>query len=118
MLSLHDQGTSGVFGPSLHRITYEYALNTQDSSVVSTHATDLYFDPNTHLLLFSTDLVTFGNTSGQTFLRMTTYGSYQPFNGVLIPTSISQYLDEQQEWTLQLTQVTLNSNFPASTFSF
>jgi hypothetical protein len=117
-LSLHDQGISAVFGPSLHRITVEYALSAQNSPVVPTHATDLYFDPDSHLLLFSTDSVSFGNTSGQTFLRMTTYGAYQPFNGVLIPTSITQYLDEQQEWTLTLTQLSLNSNLPASTFCF
>jgi hypothetical protein len=50
--------------------------------------------------------------------RVTSYASYQPFEGVSVPTTIKQILNGQDQWTLQLSQVTMNTNSPANTFLF
>jgi hypothetical protein len=117
--SLFDQGLYTGSGTSLHRITIEYPLNPGGySSGDPTVATDLYFDPSTHLLLFSVDDVAFSNSSGQRFLRVTSYGDYQPFSGIQFPTQIQQTLNGQLQWSLQLSQITVNTNPPVTTFSF
>jgi predicted site-specific integrase-resolvase len=50
--------------------------------------------------------------------RVTSYGNYHSFEGVSVPTTIKQALNGQEQWTLQLSQVTINTNSPTSTFSF
>lgn len=119
LLSLSDQKMYAGTGQSLHRITIAYPLDSSSGSSLSkkTVATDLYFDPNTHLLVYSVDSLTFNNVKNS-LVRVTSYGSYQSFNGVLIPTVIRQILNGQEQWTLQLNEVTINTNPPASTFSF
>lgn len=119
LTSLYDQGPYTGTGQTLHRITLEYSLSLSTSFFGGpTVATDLYFDPNTHLLLYSVDALSFSSSPNQTFSRITSYGGYQAFNGVLIPSTIGQSLNGQLEWTLQLSQVTTDTNPPVSTFAF
>jgi len=119
LVSLSDQGLYTGTGQSLHRITVEYQLNPGTYSAGDpTVATDLYFDPSTHLLLFSVDSVQFVNAQGQSFLQTMQYGAYQSFNGVSIPTSLTQTLNDQPQWAMQVTQLTLNSHPTPDTFSF
>jgi hypothetical protein len=118
-VSLYDRGLYTGTGQALHRITIEYQLtpggyNRGDPTV----ATDLYFDPSTHALLFSVDSVQFANSADQPFLQVMAYGVYQAFNGFLVPTSLVQTLNGQPQWALQLNQVTINTNLSLSTFSF
>jgi hypothetical protein len=98
----------------------EYPLEsaTGSKSLNGTAATDLYFDSNTHLLAHSVDAVTFSGPMRQTFNRASTYADYQQFSGVQVPTTIKQYLNGQLQWTLQLTQVTVNPALTTDTFSF
>lgn len=118
-ISLYDAGPYQVSGKTLHRITIEYPLQAGDPAAsVPSVATDLYFDPATHLLLYSVDAVQFSETHNQVLTRVTSYGSYQVMAGILIPTSIQQSLNEQLQWTLQINQLTVNTNPPVSTFSF
>jgi hypothetical protein len=118
-ISLYDQGIYTSSTQSLHRITIEYPLDAEGGSSFSkkTAATDLYFDPNTHLLLFSVDSFSV-STMRRPLTLVTSYGNYQPFEGVSVPTTIKQALNGQDQWTLQLSQVTINTNSPTSTFSF
>ena len=118
-VSLIDRGVHVANGRTLHRITLEYPVapgrfNQGDPTV----ATDLYFDPSSHFLLFSVDAQVFANSPGQTFLRVISYAGYRQFNGIFVPTTIGQTLNGQQQWNLQLSQVTVNSNPPLNTFSF
>ena len=119
-ISLTDENIYGGTGQSLHRITMEYPLESATGSGLAnrTAATDLYFDPSTHLLAYSVDAVAFHGTTRQIFNRVTAYGDYQEFSGIKVPTAIKQYLNGQLQWTLQLSQVTVNSAPPAHTFSF
>lgn len=120
-ISLYDHGASAYNGQNLHRITIEYPIVIGTGGGLSnrrTAATDLYFDPNTHSLVYSVDAVTFNGPSRQTFRRETSYEDYQQFSGIKVPTTIKQYLNRQFQWTLQLSQVTINPAPAANTFAF
>jgi hypothetical protein len=119
LVSLIDLGTYTVSGQSLHRISMEYrrdpgGLKAGDPTV----ATDLYFDPGTHLLVFSVDSVQFAGIQRHSFLQVIAYAGYQSFNGVLVPTELQQTLDDQPQWAVRLSQINLNTNLPSKTFSF
>ena len=118
-VSLYDQKIYAGTGQSLHRITIEYPIDAEGGSSISrrTAATDLYFDPKTHLLLFSVDTFSVSSMRRQ-LTRVTSYGNYKSFEGVSVPTTIKQALNGQEQWTLQLSQVTINTNSPTSIFSF
>jgi hypothetical protein len=120
LISLRDQQMYTGTGQSLHRITIEYPVDSSSggsSLSKKTAATDLYFDASTHLLLYSVDSLIF-NKLRKPLTRVTTYGGYQSFDGVLIPTLIRQALNGQEQWALQLGQVAVNTNPPADTFLF
>lgn len=118
-VSLYDHGNLSVGGTSLRRITMEYAPRAGFLPYGgSTLATDLYFEPHSHLLVYSVDSIPFSTTHGQPLLRVTSYTAYQRFGAVLLPTSFQQILNGQLQWTLDLSQFTLNQNPPLSTFSF
>ena len=119
LVSLYDHGVYTGAGQALRRITIEYQVTLSSYSPGDpTVATDLYFDPSTHALLFSVDSVRFASSAGQSFLQVMSYGGYHAFNGVVVPTSLTQTLNGQPQWALQLSQVTVNSNLSLSTFSF
>lgn len=118
-ISLYDHNTSAFNGQNLHRVTLEYPINISAASgAAKTAITDLYFDPNTHLLAYSVDAVTFNGPARQMFSRETSYEDYQQFSGIKVPTTIKQYLNGQLQWTLQLSQITVNAAPAANTFSF
>lgn len=119
-ISLYDQNTYASDGQSFHRITMEYPLESTGGDRLGsrTAATDLYFDPNSHLLAYSVDAVTFNGGTGHIFSRVTSYADYQQFNGIKVPATIKQYLNGQLQWTLRFSQVTVNTAPPAITFSF
>jgi hypothetical protein len=117
--SLFDRGTFTRKGQQLHRITIEYCM-LGDTSPANplTFATDLYFDPLTHLLLFSVDALDFGYHSPGGFLSVSEYDDYKQFDGMLLPSKIRQELNGQPEWELQLTEISTNNNPTTQTFSF
>jgi hypothetical protein len=117
---LYDQSIYAGTGQSLHRITIEHPVESATGNGLKnrTAATDLYFAPNTHLLMYSVDSVTYNGTSGQTFSQVTSYEDYRQFNGIKVPTTVKQYLGGQLQWTLQLSQITINAAPPVNTFSF
>jgi hypothetical protein len=122
-VSLFDRGIFTDAGQPLRRITMEYQIvlgrNQSNSQSVSLDiATDLYFDPTSNLLAASADAVTFNEARNHPFTRITRYSNYHPMSGILIPDTISQTIDGQLQWTLQLDQITVNSNPPQSTFQF
>lgn len=118
---LIDQGTATVDGTALHRITVERPwpggpVDSQGSPL--TTITDLYFNPQTHLLMKSANGVLGSKTGSVRLLRVITYGDYQAENGMLIPASYRETLNGQILWTLQLTQVQLNQGLSEAEFHF
>lgn len=116
-ITFHDQGVFTGTGQSLHRITMEYPF-AHASGFDATVATDLYFDPTTHFLVISVDDLRFQESPNRLFLRVTYYSNYQQLGGIPFPATIQQTLDGQQQWTLQISQLSINTNPPESTFSF
>jgi len=118
-VSLYDHKIYSGTGENLHRITIEHALDTEVNNSLGkkTAVTDLYFDPDSHLLLFSVDSLPFTGMRSP-LIRVTTYSNRQSFQGVSVPTTIKQTLNGQLQWTLSLSQITLNTNLPTSTFTF
>jgi hypothetical protein len=118
--SVFDRGTVVVDGKSLQLITVqepaslaETPLATDQPSVV-----DLYFDPSTHLLVKSMAAVQLDTSDRQRYLQAVTYGDYRPVDGIQLPFSYSQTLNGQRQWSLQLTNVQLNSGIDISLFTF
>lgn len=117
--SLIDHGLVPFDQVSLHRITVErYFSPASKSRPLKTLATDLYFDPQTHLLAKSVNSVQIDGAGNNRFLRVITYEDYRPINGLMLPFRFIQTLDGQKQWTLQLSEVELGPNQPATFFQF
>jgi hypothetical protein len=126
-LSLTDDGSINEDGAVLHRVTLEYPLLERSANLTSspqagssgqTVAVDLYFDPSTHLLIKSVDVVLLPGSGNQRFLRCLTYGDYRKIDGSLIPYRYTQTLNGQVQWALQLNSVTLDTGLQESAFLF
>jgi hypothetical protein len=107
--SLIDHGLVTVDGVELHRITFESK---------TTNATDLYFDPSTHLLVKTANAVFMDSARRATFLSVVTYGDYRKVGAILIPFSYAETIEGEQYRTLRLSDVQLNPGLTSSYFSF
>lgn len=118
---LIDQGMVTVDGSTLHRISIEspWPGNLVDASGNPlTTVTDLYFDPQTHLLIKSAYATVGSKATSERYLCVITYGDYQAVNGMQIPFLYQESLNGQLLWTLQLNQVQLNQGLSQSEFQF
>ena len=118
-VSLYDCGVFTAGEQHLHRITMEYALGANNGNRTQvTMATDLYFDPATHLLWFSVESMGTMPVPSQVLQRVTIYSGYTTFNGLMFPARIEQMLDGQAQWALQLTEMGANSAVSDDMFAF
>ena len=120
-LVLIDLGMVAVNGAVLHGITAErpWPGDLADSKGNPfTTATNLYFDPQTHLLLKSATAVAGQRVTPQRFLRVITYGDYRAVGVMQVPFQYRETLNGQIIWTLQLTAVQLNQGLLQSSFQF
>ncbi len=115
---LIDQGTVSVEGSIYHRITVERPpLASGNANDFSSWVTiDLYFDPRTHLLEKSASCVHGGGQA--TMVRVFTYGQYEKVDGTLFPMTYRETLNGQLAWTLQLSEVHLNTGLSPQDFHF
>jgi hypothetical protein len=127
-----DQGQLQVSGTLLHRITIETqafpTLSVSTSATVSASApvspgpnlniTDFYFDPATHLLVKSASYLQLNTADRERYLIVQTYSDYQTVGGILVPLNFSQTMNGQPQWTLQLSNPTLQPSVDASYFHF
>lgn len=110
--SILDHGMTVVDGMNLHRLTLEQPLTPQKNI-----ATDLYFDPETHLLIKTANAIRPDGSQSE-LLRVITYGDYRSVDGVMIPFLYTQALDGQKQWTIQLSEVQLNPTIQLNYFEF
>jgi hypothetical protein len=108
-----DHGPTKVDGISLHRLTIERPFSAGQKNI----ATDLYFDPKTHLLAETANSIWLDGARSS-ILRTIIYGDYRQVEGVLIPFRFGQAIDGQKQWTLQLSDVQLNPSIQSAYFSF
>lgn len=119
--SIIDQGLVSVDGVQLHLVTVgEFsAENTMGSQGRQRpeSVTDLYFSPQSNLLIKSSTSVRFVRDPVK-YLRVVEYGSYQEVKGVLIPFSYSLNLNGQPIWNLHLSTVDLGTSPSYDNFHF
>jgi hypothetical protein len=117
--SLTDRGSMAIDGDTLHRITTETPLTSNAADVSRDPVvTDLYFDSTSHLLIKSANSIRLEGAGKNEFLRVITYEDYRSVGGSLVPFRYTQTLNGQKQWTLQLSDVQLNPDLPASLFEF
>jgi len=99
-----DRGHVQLDGRLLQRITLEEEVFPTQSAPSSNDlsVTDLYFDPSSHLLIKSASFVQIDSANRARYLIVVTYGDYQAFSGVLVPLSLTETMNGQIQWTLQL----------------
>lgn len=116
-----DRGMISVDGITLHRLTVEAPWPdhmTDSKGNLTMSVTDLYFDPQIHLLSKSATMVFGSAHTGQALLRVMTYGNYSSVNGTLIPFQYRETLNGQILWTLQLKQAQSNQGLSYNEFHF
>lgn len=80
---------------------------------------DYLFDPTTFQLLETQDRLHPDNTASNAPLtHVVDFGQYQTFSGLAVPTSITETVNGQQTWNIQLTSVNFNSGLTSSDFQF
>lgn len=120
--SLLNRGAVSIGGRQLDRITYERPLlPVQPVRPDDVLVTDFYFDPTTHLLIKSAEMIFPPTNPGMgvrgPFLQVTTYGGYRQSGGMMLPSQFARTLNGELMWTLTLHQVSLNQAVSSSTFS-
>jgi hypothetical protein len=123
--SIYDKGTLTVDGKALHRLAVERPLGSVavgDYSPTRKHTppdilTDLYFDPTSHLLSKSVASIRLSGSRSE-FVQCVTYDDYQQIDNSLIPLRLTQSLNGQVQWVLQLDHVELNTGLKQADFHF
>ena len=115
-----DRGEVNVDGETLHRITVEepVLLNEGPPATNAPSVTDFYFDPVKHLLRLTASFVQLDSNDRELYLIVSRYSDYRRDTAMLMPHSISQTLNGQHQWTLQLTKIDLQSPSDRSYFEF
>jgi hypothetical protein len=118
--SLLDHGLTTIGGTELHRITFEVATIGRNPVTKSrqTVATDLYFDPTSHLLVKSSTASAIADGRNVKFLFVVTYDDYRKVGTSMVPFRYTETMDGEQYWTLQLSEVQLNPQLPSTYFEF
>ncbi len=102
-----------------HRLTLETPLAPEARTPAhATSVIDFYSDPTTHLLLKTVTLIRIPGARNQDFIRTISYSNYQKVDGVLVPFTYQESLNGEPIWSLQLTQVQLNTQNADSYFRF
>jgi len=119
--SFVDDGMIEVNGTRLHKVTLVRQLpnsSTSPVSLVHPIATMLLFDPTSHLLLKSVDVLLLPGTNNTKHLRVLTYDDYRDSEGVTLPYRFTETLDGLPSWTLTLTTASVKSVHQSSYFQF
>ena len=120
-ISLIDQGTVYVDRVGLHRITMEVPWTHTTSSGMQRSGisiTDLYFDPKTHMLVKSANILQGTDTKLALYMKVVTYGDYRARDNTHIPYLISESLNGRQVWMLQIDHVKFIRRIDGELFHF
>jgi hypothetical protein len=118
--SLIDCGVTTIGGTELHRITLEVATLGRNPVTKSREAiaTDLYFDPTSHLLVKSSTASAIADGRNVKFLFVVTYSDYRKVGNSMVPFRYTETMNGEPYWTLQLSDVQMNSEVPSTFFEF
>jgi len=77
---------------------------------------DLFIDANTNQIRSVVTVASSNGSPGQTIPREIRYSDYRPASGFVIPFSITELIDGQQTFSIQITQVSFNTGLTDSDF--
>jgi hypothetical protein len=77
---------------------------------------DLYFDPNTKLLVGIHDQSHPKRTMSKDVAHAVYFGDYRQVSGLLVPFTISEYLGQQKVWSLQISDIKFNTGLSDDVF--
>jgi hypothetical protein len=80
---------------------------------------DFFFDPTSSLLVEIQDAVhPPADAVNGTLLHVLDFGNYQKINGIVVPFSVTETLNGQQTWTVQLSSLVFNTGLSDADFQF
>lgn len=77
---------------------------------------DYLIDPATLMVVAAQDTQYSNDSPRHTFRHQIAFSDYRPVNGALFPFSITETIEGQQTWTIQLSSIALNSSLTDSAF--
>ena len=116
--SFIDKGMVSVNGHPLHRIATDVATVRSVISPDALVPLDLYFDPQTHLLIKSATIFRFRSAGLVPLPEVMTYSNYQNVDGLMLPFGFRETIDGEFQWSITLTQADLVSAPPSTFFTF
>jgi hypothetical protein len=115
-----DLGFVTVGQARLHRIAILEPASADQSTAEHSVVTvaDFYFDSTTHLLKMSSCALQIAPSDPQRYMMVMTYDDYRKVGPMLLPFKVSQTMNGQRQWSLQLTDVSLAPAADPSYFRF
>lgn len=104
-------GVEQLDGRPVHHIQLQRILPQQVRGNDLFHRRDLFIDASTLQLVMTQDIV------GKSLVHQLRYGAYTPVAGILVPFSVSEQVNGQATWSIQLSQMTFNSGLQEPAFT-
>lgn len=114
-------GQPVVGGKQLYDVRLQKSFGSTDDpsgSLSKWSQRDYLIDPATLMVVAAQDTQYSNDSPRHTFRHQIAFSDYRPANGALFPFSITETIEGQQTWTIQLSSITLNSGLTDSTFQF
>lgn len=119
--SIIDKGLITCDNTVLHRVSLEIPLPAHEmtSGAKGRQAViDFYFDPSSHMLMKSASMIAINGSSKLQLFRVTKYASYRRSGGISIPTDISESVNGQAIWAMNISEIDTTSESPSKNFLF
>jgi hypothetical protein len=85
-----------------------YSADADPTGILSSASSrDYFIDPNTFLLVEIKDTQSIG-TPAQNYAQSVLFSSYTNVNGLVVPYSVTEMIDGQKTWTVQLSNISFN----------
>jgi len=119
-MTVIDAGLVPFNGSQAHQVRIQQSLSSDPTGHLSKLSTqDYFFDPTTLSILQTKDFVHPDNDSrNRSFVHTVDFTNYTTVNGLNVPFSITETVDGQWHWRIQLTSIAFNSGLTTSDFSF
>jgi hypothetical protein len=111
-VSISYRGIAQIDGQTVHDIQLQRILPIVNANqhFAAYLTTELFIDSSTFQVVMMQDFL------AQHGVRQVRYSDYRPVNGVLVPFSISEQIEGQPTWQIQLSQINFNAGILDSDF--
>jgi hypothetical protein len=118
--SIIDLGTVQFQSGSARQIRIQRTISSDLKAGVLSKLTqrDYFFDPSSYFLLEVRDMLHPNHDAlNGASPHVVRFSQYQPVNGIAVPFSITETIDGQQTWSMQLSSIAFNSSLSDSDFT-